>query len=135
MALHNGYYFYSNCRKIDLNGLVGYIGAYIGLFLGYSILQIPDLILLLSRKAKKIVGGIPASKTNSLPSTTKLYFQDNVSKSAPLETSKINIRHSCEQTQTQLQSQLEQISQKVNEFSQEICLQVEVLKLKIEALN
>ena len=34
-------------QKIDLNGLIGYIGGYIGLILGYSILQIPDLIIIM----------------------------------------------------------------------------------------
>ena len=31
-------------RAIDIQGLVGYMGGYIGLFLGYSIIQIPDFI-------------------------------------------------------------------------------------------
>ena len=31
-------------RKIDIQGLIGYIGGYIGLCLGYSFLQIPDFI-------------------------------------------------------------------------------------------
>ena len=39
-----------------MNGLVGYIGGYIGLILGYSLLQIPDFILLLRLKAKKYFG-------------------------------------------------------------------------------
>ena len=38
---------------MDLNGLVGYIGGYVGLILGYSLLQIPQLILLISRHLKK----------------------------------------------------------------------------------
>ena len=31
-------------RAIDINALIGTIGGYIGLFLGYSILQIPDFV-------------------------------------------------------------------------------------------
>ena len=31
-------------RAIDVNGLIGNIGGYIGLCLGYSILQIPNLV-------------------------------------------------------------------------------------------
>ena len=31
-------------RAIDFNALIGTIGGYIGLFLGYSILQIPDFL-------------------------------------------------------------------------------------------
>lgn len=30
---------------MDFNGLIGVIGGYIGLFLGYSFLQLPDVIL------------------------------------------------------------------------------------------
>ena len=36
--------YYYNCRAIDIQALVGNIGGYIGLLLGYSLLQIPDLI-------------------------------------------------------------------------------------------
>ena len=32
-------------RAIDVNALIGTIGGYIGLFLGYSILQIPDFVI------------------------------------------------------------------------------------------
>ena len=32
-------------RAIDINALIGTIGGYIGLFLGYSILQIPDFVI------------------------------------------------------------------------------------------
>ena len=34
-------------RAMDVNGLIGYIGGYIGLFVGYSILQMPDTVLML----------------------------------------------------------------------------------------
>ena len=37
-------------RVLDLHGLIGYIGGYIGLFLGYSIIQIPDFISVFARK-------------------------------------------------------------------------------------
>ena len=38
---------------MDFNGLVGYIGSYIGLILGYSLLQIPQMIPMISRHLKK----------------------------------------------------------------------------------
>ena len=37
-------YVFLNFRDISINGLIGIIGGYIGLFLGYSIVQIPDII-------------------------------------------------------------------------------------------
>ena len=40
------------CRSVDINGLIGYIGGYIGLFVGYSILQIPKTLLTFARKCK-----------------------------------------------------------------------------------
>ena len=39
------------CRAMNINGLIGYIGGYIGLFVGYSILQVPDTILNLKGKS------------------------------------------------------------------------------------
>ena len=39
-------------RAIDIQGLIGNIGGYIGLCLGYSILQIPQFIVLILCKVK-----------------------------------------------------------------------------------
>ena len=41
---------------MDFQGLIGNVGGYIGLCLGYSILQIPDFIPLLVFKLKKHFG-------------------------------------------------------------------------------
>ena len=41
------------CRAIDIQALVGNIGGYIGLLLGYSLLQIPDLITWIVFKSKR----------------------------------------------------------------------------------
>ena len=46
-------------RAIDFNALIGTIGGYIGLFLGYSILQIPDF---LNQMAKNISKNCSKSK-------------------------------------------------------------------------
>ena len=32
------------CRAIDVHSLIGYMGGYVGLLLGVSILQIPELL-------------------------------------------------------------------------------------------
>ena len=32
-------------RAIDVNSLFGYMGGYVGVLLGYSVLQTPDLLL------------------------------------------------------------------------------------------
>ena len=40
-------------RAIGLQALVGNVGGYIGLFLGYSFLQIPDTILYIVSRLKK----------------------------------------------------------------------------------
>ena len=39
------YTFIKTCRAIDVNSLFGYMGGYVGVLLGCSILQIPDLLL------------------------------------------------------------------------------------------
>ena len=40
-------------RAIDIQSLIGTIGGYIGLFLGYSILQIPNIMTVLMKRANK----------------------------------------------------------------------------------
>ena len=39
-------------KAIDLNGLIGYIGGYVGLILGYNILQMSDCIWNVANKCK-----------------------------------------------------------------------------------
>ena len=41
-------------RAININGLIGTVGGYVGLCLGYSLLQLPDLILYMMAKYKSI---------------------------------------------------------------------------------
>ena len=49
-------------RAIDINGLIGNIGGYIGLCLGYSILQIPEFFTLLITNLKRNVKSLRAKK-------------------------------------------------------------------------
>ena len=55
-------------RAMDVNGLIGYIGGYIGLFVGYSILQMPDTMLMLIRYCRNCYSKISNKK---IISTTK----------------------------------------------------------------
>ena len=64
-------------KAIDVNGLIGYIGGYIGLILGYSILQIPECIVMLVRKFKADCSDCPKSQNNSLPVFVKSKHQGN----------------------------------------------------------
>ena len=41
-------------RAIDLNSLLGYMGGYVGVLLGFSVLQIPDLLLEAIDKMKEL---------------------------------------------------------------------------------
>ena len=41
-------------RAININGLIGTVGGYVGLCLGYSLLQLPDLISYIMAKYKSI---------------------------------------------------------------------------------
>ena len=122
---------YPHYRAIDLNGLVGYIGAYIGLFLGYSLLQIPDLILLLSRNAKKYFGKRNASVHNDLPHPTKIYVNERLPNNIGLISTTRNTDCGCKHTSCLLRSELEQMSQKVEKVVEEI----EVVKGKIEIIE
>ena len=53
---------------MNINGLIGYIGGYIGLFVGYSILQIPKTLFSLTRKCKKYLSKMKKEKVSSFPS-------------------------------------------------------------------
>ena len=55
-------------RAMDVNGLIGYIGGYIGLFVGYSILQMPDTMLMLIKYCRNCYSKISNKK---IISTTK----------------------------------------------------------------
>ena len=41
-------------RSLDVNGLIGYIGGYIGFFVGYSILEVPDTLTMMTRNFKRL---------------------------------------------------------------------------------
>ena len=128
-------YFYPNCRDIDFNGLVGYIGGYIGLFLGYSLLQIPDLIIFLSAMVKKCFRKSVAHVTRSLSQRTITHVDQISSNNIELGTTTRNADCVYEHTLSSLQSELEQMSQNMVEFSREIRGEVKVLKEKIEVLE
>ena len=49
----NYYILFFICRAIDFQALVGNIGGYIGLLLGYSLLQIPEFITWVMFKFKR----------------------------------------------------------------------------------
>jgi hypothetical protein len=124
------FYLYPNCREIDLNGLVGYIGGYIGLFLGYSILQIPDLILLVSAIIKKYFRKSAVDVTRSLSQPTKIHVKEVASNNIGLETTTRNAKLGGEHTLCLLQTELKQILGNMNERSQEMREESKVLKGK-----
>ena len=56
-------------RAIDIQGLIGNIGGYIGLCLGYSILQIPQFIVLILCKVKVYISRLK-DKINTDPKSS-----------------------------------------------------------------
>ena len=135
------FHFYPNYRAIDLNGLVGYIGAYIGLFLGYSILQMPELILLLSRNVKKYFNKTEVSVTNTLSRTQEILVKQILSNNISIETTT-----KLDEQQLELgkipgksngfpQENRREISRKVDKFCNELREEIEVLKTKIDVLE
>ena len=62
---------------MDFNGLIGYIGGYVGLILGYSLLQIPQLISLVSQHLKKYLAKRSADEYND---TTQVNVEEALSK-------------------------------------------------------
>ena len=68
-------------RAIDIQGLIGNVGGYIGLFLGYSFLQIPDFILLTVLNAKRWFVRIQEGKDQNQKGTIKVTVQESISAS------------------------------------------------------
>ena len=54
-------YFIHN-RAIDIQSLIGTVGGYIGLFLGYSVLQIPIALMAIVRQLKNWYAVVIAGK-------------------------------------------------------------------------
>ena len=44
-------------RKFDIESLIGNVGGYIGLFLGFAIWQLPDAVEFLARRLRNQLGG------------------------------------------------------------------------------
>ena len=129
------FYLYPNCREIDWNGLVGLIGGYIGLFLGYSLLQIPDLILLLSENAKKYFRKWAAHVANDSSQSTEIQVKEVLSNHIGLKTTTRSSDCCCKYAPWLLQSELKQLSQNMVEISEEIRGEIKVNKGKIEILE
>ena len=46
--------YYCNFRSIDFESLLGTVGGYIGLILGYTLVQMPEYLFMLFRKSKAL---------------------------------------------------------------------------------
>ena len=68
---------YKIYRAIDGQALLGNIGGYIGLCLGYSILHIPDLILLIMRKLKKYYSELRPGRDSIGPMPLRIVVLEN----------------------------------------------------------
>ena len=42
-------------KEVDIQTLIGYIGGYIGILTGFSLIQLPDFIMTISMQIKKSV--------------------------------------------------------------------------------
>ena len=102
------------CRAMNINGLIGYIGGYIGLFVGYSILQIPNTLFALTRKCKKYYFKIKKEK-GSVPS---IGIHVNVKEGKLNDAHKSQISYSDQDTRIalqELQAKLYRLTEVVNE--------------------
>ena len=68
-------------RAIDIQGLIGNVGGYIGLCLGYSLLQLPDFILLIVLRAKSWLEKIREGQDQNQTKTVKLLTHEHMSAS------------------------------------------------------
>ena len=66
-----------NFRSIDLQEVIGSIGGYIGALLGYSILQIPEMITVIMNKIKLVVKIMRINRRSKKKlGNTRFKFQD-----------------------------------------------------------
>ena len=63
-------------RKIDVQGLIGNIGGYIGLWLGYCILQVPGYLRSLQKYVKNRVLGCKGNKISSEEKATSHHYEE-----------------------------------------------------------
>ena len=102
------------CRAMNINGLIGYIGGYIGLFVGYSILQIPNTLFALTRKCKKYFSKMKKEK-GSIPS---FGIHVNVKEGKLNDAYKSQLSHSDQDTRIalqELQAKLYRLTEVVND--------------------
>ena len=103
------------CRSVDINGLIGYIGGYIGLFVGYSILRIPKTLLTLARKCKNLFHDIKNQNGPIISVGTRVNVQEratNESHNLQPNYTKEDIKDSLQR----LQNKIYDLSKIVNEI-------------------
>ena len=81
-------YYYS--RAIGIQGLIGNVGGYIGLFLGYSFLQIPDFIIFIVLRAKGWLELIREGGDRNHTKTSKILVHESMSASQSRSKSESN---------------------------------------------
>ena len=103
-------------RAIDFNALVGSIGAYIGLFLGYSILQIPDFIQLISPQFKKYLAKRKTDVYIGVKHATNVHVQAAISENTKYGSQRTNPNSEILRIHVMLrmQSELENMSQRMD---------------------
>ena len=66
-------------KEVDFQALIGYIGGYIGIFTGFAIINIPDLIFSASKVAKKLILSYHNQNTKtSLPLNSEEFNRESV---------------------------------------------------------
>ena len=77
-------------RAIGIQGLIGNVGGYIGLFLGYSFLQIPDFIIFIVLRAKSWLERIREGGDRNLTKTSKVLVHESMAASQSRSKSEAN---------------------------------------------
>ena len=85
-----GYLDFLCFRAIDIQGLIGNVGGYIGLFLGYSFLQIPDFIIFIGLRAKRWLERIREGGDRNQTKTSKILVHESMSASQSRSKSESN---------------------------------------------
>ena len=66
-----------NFRAVDVQALIGNVGGYIGLCLGYSIWQLPNLLLFIYQKIRKHYAGKQNDRSQITPVPLNVTVAEN----------------------------------------------------------
>ena len=116
-----GYLDFLCFRAIDIQGLIGNVGGYIGLFLGYSFLQIPDFILLIVVRGKRWLKQTGEGRDQNKTKTVEIIVQEDMSASQGRSKRESNKDYVSINAHNELIARIEHLENQQGQLNAHIC--------------